>query len=114
MAALYTRRRKEDKGLADLVPEWHERARALGLVREETVLSPSRPLDPATGDRARLPHVPAPDLPPNRIRSMKRAPALPRQPGDDVAATAGVNPVPLAHRRRRSCRKSPSGASWRR
>ena len=30
MAALHTRRRKEDKGLADLVPEWRERARALG------------------------------------------------------------------------------------
>ena len=28
MAALHTRRRKEDKGLADLVPQWRARARA--------------------------------------------------------------------------------------
>ena len=67
MAALHTRRRKEDKGLADLVPEWRERARALGLVREKTVLAPSRPLDPVTGERAGLPRAPAPDLPPNEI-----------------------------------------------
>ena len=97
MAALHTRRRKEDKGLADLVPEWRERARALGLVREKTVLAPSRPLDPVTGERAGLPRAPAPDLPPNEIRSLKRAPALPKlpgQPGDDIAASAGVNPTP--------------------
>ncbi len=49
MASLHTRRRKEDKGLADLVPEWRERARALGLVREKTALAPSRPLDPVIG-----------------------------------------------------------------
>ena len=94
MAALHTRRRKEDKGLADLVPEWRERARALGLVREKTALAPSRPLDPVTGERVTVPRVPAPDLPANEIRSMKRAPALPRQPRDDVAASAGVNPAP--------------------
>ena len=95
MAALHTRRRKEDKGLADLVPEWRERARALGLVRDKTVLAPSRPLDPVTGERAGLPRAPAPDLPPNEIRSLKRAPALPKlpgQPGDGVAAPAGVKP----------------------
>ncbi len=97
MAALHTRRRKEERTLADLVPEWRERARALGLVREKTALTPPRPLDPATGERVGLPRAPAPDLPPNEIRSLKRAPALPalpRQRRDDVAASAGVNPTP--------------------
>ena len=97
MAALHTRRRKEDKGLADLVPEWRERARALGLVREKTVLAPSRPLDPVTGERVTVPRVLPPDLPANDIRSLKRAPALPalpRQPRDGVAPSPGVNPTP--------------------
>ncbi len=96
MAALHTRRRKEDKGLADLVPEWRARARALGLVREKTALTPSRPLDPVTGERVGLPRVPPPDLPANEIRSLKRAPALPalpRQPRDGVAVLAGVHPT---------------------
>ena len=94
MAALHTRRRKEDKGLADLVPEWRERARALGLVREKTALTPSRPLDPVTGERVGLPRMPPPDLPANEIRSLKRAPALPALPRDEVAASEGVNPTP--------------------
>ena len=96
MAALHTRRRKEDRTLADLVPEWRERARALGLVREKTALRPSRPLDPVTGERVGLPRVPPPDLPPNEIRSLKRAPALPalpRQPRDGVAEGAGARPT---------------------
>ena len=96
-AALHTRRRKEDRTLADLVPEWRARARALGLVREKTALTPSRPLDPVTGERVGLPHVPPPGLPANEIRSLKRAPALPalpRQPRDGVAASAGVPPTP--------------------
>ena len=38
MAALHTRRRKENRSLADLVPEWCARARALGLVRERMAL----------------------------------------------------------------------------
>ena len=97
MAALHTRRRKEERTLADLVPEWRARAQALGLVREKTALAPSRPLDPVTGERVGVPRAPAPDLPPNEIRSLKRAPALPalpRQLRDDVAALAGVNPTP--------------------
>ena len=97
MAALHTRRRKEERTLADLVPEWRARARALGLVREKTALTPSRPLDPVTGERAGVPRMPAPDLPANEIRSLKRAPALPalpRQSRDDVAALAGVHPTP--------------------
>ena len=97
LAALHTRRRKEDKSLADLMPEWRARARALGLVREKTALTPSRPLDPVTGERVGVPRVPPPDLPANEIRSLKRAPALPalpRQPRDGVAVSAGVNPTP--------------------
>ena len=97
MAALHTRRRKEDKGLADLVPEWRARARALGLVREKTALAPSRPLDPVTGQRVTVPRVPAPDLPANEIRSLKRAPALPalpRQPSNDIAERVGTRPEP--------------------
>ena len=93
MAALHTRRRKEDRTLADLVPEWRARAQALGLVRERMALRPPRPLDPLTGERVRVPRVPAPDLPPNEIRSQKRAPALPalpRQPRDGVAEGAGA------------------------
>ena len=87
-AALRTRRHKEDRTLADLVPEWRARARALGLVRERTALRPPRPLDPLTGERVRVPRVPAPDLPPNDIRSQKRAPALPKLPRDGVAEGA--------------------------
>ena len=94
MAALHTRRRKEDRTLADLVPEWRARAQALGLVREREALRPPRPLDPVTGERAGVPHVPAPDLPPNEIRSQKRAPALPKLPRqcrDGVAELAGTH-----------------------
>ena len=87
-AALRTRRRKEDRTLADLVPEWRARAQALGLVRERMALRPPRPLDPLTGERVRVPRVPAPDLPANEIRSQKRAPALPRLPRDGVAEGA--------------------------
>ena len=90
-AALRTRRRKEDRTLADLVPEWRARAKALGLVRERTALRPPRPLDPLTGERVRMPRVPAPDLPANEIRSQKRAPALPklpRQPREGAAVGA--------------------------
>ena len=87
-AALRTRRRKEDRTLADLVPEWRARAQALGLVRERMALRPPRPLDPLTGERVRVPRVPAPDLPANEIRSQKRAPALPKLPRDGVAEGA--------------------------
>ena len=92
-AALHTRRRKEDRTLADLVPEWRARARALGLVRERTALRPPRPLDALTGERVRVPRVPAPDLPANTVRSQKRAPALPKLPRDGVAELAGAHPT---------------------
>ena len=100
-AALRTRQRKEDRTLAELVPEWRARARALGLVREKLALRPPRPLDPLTGERVSLPRVPPPDLPANEIRSMKRAPALPalpRQPRDGVAERAGARPTAAGFR----------------
>ncbi len=78
MATLHTRRRKKDIGLAELVPAWRARARALGLAREKTALAPPRPVHPITRERVEMPRVPPPDLPANTIRSMKRAPALPR------------------------------------
>ena len=87
-AALHTRRRKQDRSLADLVPEWREWARALGLSREKGALTPSRPVDPLTGERVSPPIIPPPDLPANEIRSLKRAPALPRLPRDAVASGA--------------------------
>ena len=95
-AALRTRRHKEDRTLADLVPEWRARAQALGLVRERMALRPPRPLDPLTGEQVRVPRVPPPDLPPNEIRSMKRAPALPalpKLPREGVAEGAGARPT---------------------
>ena len=91
MAALHTRRRKEDRGLAELVPEWRAKARALGLSREKTALAPPRPIDPLTGERTGVPRVPPPDLPANAIRSMKRAPALPRLPRDGAEGLSRVN-----------------------
>ena len=95
-AALRTRRHKEDRTLADLVPEWRARAQALGLVRERMALRPPRPLDPLTGERVRVPRVPAPDLPANEIRSQKRAPALPalpRQPRAGIGEGAEARPT---------------------
>ena len=91
MAALHTRRRKQDIGLAELVPEWRAKARALGLSREKTALAPRRPIDPLTGERVSPPRVPPPDLPANAIRSMKRAPALPRLPRDGSKGLSRVN-----------------------
>ncbi|MYE03331.1 MAG: relaxase domain-containing protein, partial [Alphaproteobacteria bacterium] len=80
MAALHTRRRKRDRSLAELVPEWRERARALGLSRDRMALAPPRPVDPDTGAISDAVAVPPPDLPDNVIRNRKRAPALPELP----------------------------------
>ena len=96
MAALHTRRRKKDVGLAELVPAWREKARALGLAREQAALAPPRPIHPLTWERVEVPRVPSPDLPANAIRSMKRAPALPALPGDGaegLSGTAAVRPA---------------------
>ena len=37
--------------------------------------------------------MPAPDLPPNEIRSLKRTPALPRLPRDAIDEWAGARPT---------------------
>ena len=58
MAALHTRRRKKDIGVAQLVPAWREKARALGLVREAAALAPPRPIHPLTWERVEVPRVP--------------------------------------------------------
>ena len=88
-AALRTRRRKRDVGVAELVPAWRARARALGLSREKAVLTPQRRVDPASGERVEVPRVPPPDLPANTVRSMKRAPALPKLPRGGIASWGG-------------------------
>ncbi len=93
MATLHTRRRKKDIGVAELVPAWRARARALGLGREKTALAPPRPVDPLTRERVEMPRVPPPDLPANTIRSMKRAPALPRLPKDGAEGLSGTASV---------------------
>ena len=93
MAALHTRRRKKDIGLAQLVPAWREKARALGLAREQAEITPPRPIHPLTWERVEVPRVPPPDLPANALRSMKRAPALPRLPGDGADWLSGTADV---------------------
>ena len=80
MAALHTRQGKKEIGLSQLVPQWRERAREMGLARDRGVLRPDRPLDPATGERVEPVEVPPPDLPANELRSLRRAPALPKLP----------------------------------
>ena len=77
MAALATRRRKEDIGLGVLIPRWRARAHELGLGRSEAVARPPRPLDPDTGRRSPRVRVAPPDLPANVLRNRNRVPALP-------------------------------------
>ena len=104
VAALHTRQGKRDIGLAQLVPEWRARARGLGLARDRGALRPDRPIDPVTGERVQPVEVPAPDLPANELRSLRRAPSLPRLPRDAAGeratpgrrsgAPAELSPVP--------------------
>ena len=96
MAALATRPPKRETGLAELVPEWREKARALGLSRDKAVLRPARPLDPATGKQVPAVEVPPPDLPANELRSLRRAPKLPPLPGDPELARLGKAHAPEA------------------
>ena len=89
MAALHTRRRKEDIGLGVLIPRWRARAHALGLGRSVCESRPPRPLDPDTGRRSPRVRVAPPALPANVLRNRNRAPALPDvrpDPALDVAA----------------------------
>ena len=81
LAALATRRAKREVGLSELVPRWRARVEEMGLVRDRGALRPDRPVDPATGERVAPVEVPPPDLPANELRSLRRAPKLPRLPG---------------------------------
>ena len=76
-ATLHTRRRKVEAGLDELVPQWRERARALGLARDETALRPPRPVDPETGREMARPVDPEAGLTKNERRRRRRSPALP-------------------------------------
>ena len=96
MAALATRPPKRETGLAELVPEWRAKARALGLSRDKAVLRPARPMDPATGKQVPPVEVPPPDLPANELRSLRRAPKLPPLPGDPELKTLGKAHAPEA------------------
>ena len=80
MAALHTRRRKTEAGLAELVPEWRERAVNLGLQCEPAALHPPRPIDPQTGRKFPMPRLVIVEHPAKEIRRRKRAPALPGIP----------------------------------
>ena len=81
LAALATRRAKQEVGLSELVPRWRARVEEMGLVRDRGALRPDRPVDPATGERVAPVEVAPPDLPANELRSLRRAPKLPRLPG---------------------------------
>ena len=87
MAALHTRRRKVDIGLAALIPKWRQRAHELGLARSASAARPPRPLDPETGRRSPRVRAEPPDLPANVWRNRRRAPALP-----DLAAGPAPDP----------------------
>ena len=96
MAALHTRRRKVDIGLAELIPQWRARAREVGLTRSVAEARPPRPLDPDTGKRSPRVQVPPPNLPANVVRNRKRAPALPDlrpDPALDAAAPSPTGPA---------------------
>ena len=94
IAALQTRQAKREVGLSQLIPQWRERARELGLVRDKAALRPARPVDPATGKQVPPVEVPPPDLPSNELRSLRRAPKLPALPRDDGLAALGAVHAP--------------------
>ncbi len=77
-ATLHTRRRKVEAGLDELVPQWRERARSLGLTRDVEALAPPRPSDPVTGERTPLPADPDAGLALNERRRRRRSPAVPK------------------------------------
>ena len=76
-ATLHTRRRKVEAGLAELVPQWRARARALGLARDEAALKPPRPVDPDSGREMARPADPEAGLTKNERRRRRRSPASP-------------------------------------
>ena len=93
MAALHTRRRKEDIGLGVLMPQWRARAHALGLARSSLVARPPRPLDPETGRRSPRVRIAPPALPANVLRNRRRVPALPHLLPDPVLEESAPSPA---------------------
>ena len=81
MAALGTRRKKTEAGLAELVPAWRERAEGLGLHAEPEALRPPRPIHPETGNVIPLHRPDTNRRSVNETRRRNRAPALPEMPG---------------------------------
>ncbi len=103
-ATLHTRRRKVEAGLDELVPQWRERARSLGLRRDVEALAPPRPIDPATGETTPCPRDPDADLPVNERRKRRRAPAVPSIGDGTEAGLQRVEPAGTRH-------ASPSGSA---
>ena len=95
-ATLHTRRRKVEAGLADLVPQWRERARALGLGRDERALMPPRPADPVTDETTPVPRHEGPVLTKNERRKRRRAPALPEIGAGPVSPAPATRPAMTA------------------
>ncbi len=99
-ATLHTRRRKVEAGLAELVPQWRARAKALGLARDEAALKPPRPVDPETGREMARPADPEAGLSKNERRRRRRSPAAPHlEPAEEtVARTRRLRPAAPAER----------------
>ena len=76
-AALRTRPPKEDISLDDLIPTWRARARGIGLLLDEALVRPPRPLDPTTGRASPRVRAKGPAVPESEVRARRRAPALP-------------------------------------
>ena len=98
MAALHTRRRKTEAGLAELVPAWRERAVSLGLQCQPAALRPPRPTDPQTGKVVPIPRVVPAKHSKNEIRRRKRAPALPDIPTPPSRSKASRSKTATRHR----------------
>ncbi len=98
MAALHTRRRKTEAGLAELVPAWRERAVSLGLQCEPAALRPPRPTDPQTGKVVPMPRVATVEHSKNEICRRKRAPALPGIPTPPSRSKASRLKAAIRHR----------------
>ena len=117
-AALLTRPRKEDVSLDDLIPKWRAKAREIGLLADEALVRPPRPLDPATGRASPRVRVERPAIPRSELRARRRAPALPKlTPWEGLGSegeekTASKRTAPAAARAGRSRRRgAPSTLS---
>ena len=71
-------------------------------MRKKEELAPPRPLDPLTGERTKLPCMPAPDVTANELRRQRRAPALPKLARDGAAVRADKASLRLARKAARA------------